>query len=42
VLIIEDLHWADDSTLELFSHLSARLAELPILLIGTFRSNEGD
>ena len=42
LLIIEDLHWADDSTLGLFSHLSARHAELPLLLIGTHRPSESD
>jgi DNA-binding winged helix-turn-helix (wHTH) protein/tetratricopeptide (TPR) repeat protein len=42
LLIIEDLHWADDSTLSLFSHLSARHAELPLLLIGTHRPSESD
>jgi DNA-binding winged helix-turn-helix (wHTH) protein/tetratricopeptide (TPR) repeat protein len=42
LLIIEDLHWADDSTLGLFSHLSARHAELPLLLIGTHRPSQSD
>jgi adenylate cyclase len=42
LLIIEDLHWADESTLGLFSHLSARHTELPLLLIGTHRPSESD
>jgi predicted ATPase/DNA-binding winged helix-turn-helix (wHTH) protein len=42
LLIVEDLHWADDSTLDLFSHLSARHAELSLLLIGTHRPSDSD
>jgi predicted ATPase len=42
LLILEDLHWADDSTLALFSLLAERHAELPLLLIGTRRVSEAD
>jgi DNA-binding winged helix-turn-helix (wHTH) protein len=42
LLVVEDLHWADDSTLDLFSHLSARHSEMPLLLIGTLRSSDSD
>ncbi len=42
LLILEDLHWADDSTLALFSHLAERHAQLPLLLIGTHRVSEAD
>ncbi|ETX00022.1 ATP-binding protein [Candidatus Entotheonella palauensis] len=40
VFIVEDLHWADPSTLDLFDYLAFALAEqgsVPLLLIGTYR-----
>ena len=37
VYIIEDLHWADESTLALLIHLANRVAQLPIVIIGTYR-----
>jgi adenylate cyclase len=37
LLILEDLHWADDSTLALFSHLAQRHSELPLMVVGTHR-----
>ena len=37
LMILEDLHWADDSTLSLLDHLVQRLADLPLMLIGTYR-----
>jgi DNA-binding winged helix-turn-helix (wHTH) protein/tetratricopeptide (TPR) repeat protein len=40
LLILEDLHWADDSTLALLSHLSQRLSRLPLLVAGTYRDTE--
>jgi DNA-binding winged helix-turn-helix (wHTH) protein len=42
LLILEDLHWADDSTLALLSHLSRRIAEIPLMVIGTYRANKSD
>jgi len=42
MIVVEDLHWADASTLDLFSHISQRHAEIPILLIGTHRSSDSD
>ena len=39
---IEDLHWADDSTLSLLDHLVKRLSKLPLLIVGTFREAELD
>ena len=40
VLVVEDLHWADATTRTLFSAL-ARVGRLrPVLLVGTFRSDE--
>jgi hypothetical protein len=35
--ILEDLHWADESTLALLVHLTNRVAQLPVVIIGTYR-----
>lgn len=40
IVVIEDLHWADEASLELFPHLSRKLRDAPLLLIGTYRSDE--
>jgi class 3 adenylate cyclase len=40
LLVIEDVHWADDSTLELLGHLARRLTALPVLVLVTYRSDE--
>jgi class 3 adenylate cyclase/tRNA A-37 threonylcarbamoyl transferase component Bud32/tetratricopeptide (TPR) repeat protein len=37
VLVIEDLHWIDPSTLELLDLLLGEISVLPLLLVGTFR-----
>jgi class 3 adenylate cyclase len=37
VLCLEDLHWADPSTLEVLDELSTRIAALPILIFVTAR-----
>jgi DNA-binding winged helix-turn-helix (wHTH) protein len=40
VLVIEDLHWTDLSTVDVLVHLAARLSRLRILIIVTYRLNE--
>ncbi|MFZ2061128.1 MAG: AAA family ATPase [Candidatus Binatus sp.] len=35
--VVEDLHWADESTLALLIHLANRVAQLPVVIIGTYR-----
>lgn len=40
VLVIEDLHWADRSTLDLVSLLASSTRTLPVLTIGTYRSED--
>jgi len=40
VLVLEDLHWADQSTLELVAALIRSLREMRLLLIATYRSDE--
>jgi class 3 adenylate cyclase/predicted ATPase len=37
LLVVEDLHWADPSTIELFCLIQDRLRSAPILLVGTAR-----
>jgi DNA-binding SARP family transcriptional activator/predicted ATPase len=37
LLIVDDLHWADEGTLNLLFHLARRLADHRILLIATYR-----
>ena len=40
VVVIEDLHWADRSTLDLLSWLARNLADTQVLLAATYRSDE--
>ncbi|HEU5131817.1 MAG TPA: AAA family ATPase, partial [Pyrinomonadaceae bacterium] len=40
VLILEDLHWSDYSTLDLISYLATRRQRAHLMLIGTFRNVE--
>ena len=42
VLLLDDLHWADDATLGLLQHLAPHLAGLPLLAVGTYRDVELD
>jgi len=41
-LVLEDLHWADDSTMLLLQHIAQRLSEMPLLILGTYRDVELD
>jgi DNA-binding CsgD family transcriptional regulator/tetratricopeptide (TPR) repeat protein len=40
VLVLEDLHWADRSTLDLIAFLAHNLSEHRVLLVGTYRGDE--
>ncbi|HKE73722.1 MAG TPA: AAA family ATPase [Acidimicrobiales bacterium] len=40
VLVVEDVHWADRSTLDLVSLLASNTRELPVLLVATYRSED--
>ena len=40
VLILEDLHWSDYSTLDLISYLARQRQAAPLMLIGTYRTAE--
>jgi DNA-binding CsgD family transcriptional regulator/tetratricopeptide (TPR) repeat protein len=40
VLILEDLHWSDRSSLELLAFIAHGLRETPTMLVATYRSDE--
>ncbi|MFI0444705.1 BTAD domain-containing putative transcriptional regulator [Actinomadura sp. 6N118] len=40
LLVLDDLHWADDETLALLTGLPARLRSRPVLMVATFRQTE--
>jgi len=42
ILVVDDLHWADEPTLSLLVHLARRVAQLPVVIIGTFRPVDGE
>jgi DNA-binding CsgD family transcriptional regulator/tetratricopeptide (TPR) repeat protein len=42
VLVFEDLHWADEATLDVLALLAARVASAPALLIASYRDDELD
>jgi DNA-binding CsgD family transcriptional regulator/tetratricopeptide (TPR) repeat protein len=39
VLVIEDVHWADEATLDLLSYLGRRIQHLRVLLLVTYRDD---
>jgi DNA-binding SARP family transcriptional activator/DNA polymerase III delta prime subunit len=39
VLLLEDLHWADGSTLDLIAYLAHAVQQRPVLLVATYRSD---
>lgn len=40
VVVIEDLHWADDATLDWLRHLARRIAGIPAMVIASYRNDE--
>src|SRR3989440_1503340 len=40
LLVLDDFHWADASSSELFAYLVRRLHGRPIVIVGTYRDNE--
>jgi class 3 adenylate cyclase len=40
LLVVEDVHWADDSSRELLDHIARRLAGMRALVLVTYRSDE--
>lgn len=41
VLVVEDVHWADEATLDLLRFLSRRLRDAPVLTLVTYRDDGG-
>jgi DNA-binding NarL/FixJ family response regulator len=39
VVVLDDLQWSDDTTLELLATLAGPLREMPVLVLGTYRSD---
>jgi len=42
LLVLDDLHWADDATLHLLQHLAEGVSGMRVLLVGTYRDVELD
>ena len=42
VIVVEDLHWADEAMIAFLEHLAGRTADLPLLLVATARPEAGD
>jgi DNA-binding CsgD family transcriptional regulator/tetratricopeptide (TPR) repeat protein len=40
VLVLEDLHWADDGSLRFLSYVLPSIASLRLLVVGTYRTDE--
>jgi DNA-binding CsgD family transcriptional regulator/tetratricopeptide (TPR) repeat protein len=40
LVVLEDLHWADELSLDVLGHLAGRLAARPMLVAGAYRSDE--
>jgi ATP/maltotriose-dependent transcriptional regulator MalT len=41
VLVVEDMHWADQATLDLLAFLARRIDSLPVVLLVTHRDGDG-
>lgn len=41
-ILVDDLHWADRSSLAFLRYLSQRIADLPVLVVGTLRPGDVD
>ncbi|MDQ3987153.1 MAG: AAA family ATPase [Actinomycetota bacterium] len=42
VVLLDDLHWADEASLLLLEHVAERLSDVPVLVLGTYRDVELD
>jgi DNA-binding CsgD family transcriptional regulator len=40
LLVVEDVHWADQATLDVLRYLGRRVTRLPVLVLATFRSED--
>ncbi|HEX5070775.1 MAG TPA: protein kinase [Vicinamibacterales bacterium] len=42
VVVLEDLHWADEPSLQLLLHIAPAFVKIPLLVLGTYRDVELD
>jgi DNA-binding CsgD family transcriptional regulator/tetratricopeptide (TPR) repeat protein len=40
VVVVEDIHWADEATLDLLRFLARRIGGMPVLIVATYREDE--
>jgi len=40
LIVLEDLHWSDEQSLELLHFFARRISAVPILILGTYRSED--
>jgi DNA-binding CsgD family transcriptional regulator/tetratricopeptide (TPR) repeat protein len=40
VILVEDLHWADDGTIDVLSYLAPRVEQVPALVLATYRDHD--
>src|SRR5262245_14237878 len=40
IVVVEDLHWADDATLDLLRYLARRIHKVRVLILGSYREDE--
>ena len=40
VMVVEDLHWADEATAELLTYLARRIGSIPLLVVATLRDDD--
>jgi len=42
LILFEDLHWADEYSLQLLSHLASRITHISLVIVGTYRDVESE
>ncbi|MGQ0736592.1 MAG: serine/threonine-protein kinase, partial [Acidobacteriota bacterium] len=42
LVLLDDLHWADEATIGLLQHLAPHLSQLPVMVLATYRDAEFD
>jgi DNA-binding CsgD family transcriptional regulator/tetratricopeptide (TPR) repeat protein len=42
IVVLEDLHWADDATLDVIRLLARKVESAPVLMLGTYRDDQVD
>ena len=40
ILVLDDLHWADEASLQLLRHVARSVTDVPLLILGTYRATE--